>query len=74
MIVGPARLIPTKFTLIIGARDAAISWWKMTCSISVAPRPPYSFGHEIPAHPASASWRSHPRANWSFSSNVSGSR
>ena len=40
MIVGPARLIPTKLMKIWGARAAAISSWKMICSISVVPRPP----------------------------------
>src|SRR5438067_9637491 len=45
----------------------------MICSIRVAPRPPYSFGHEIPAHPASASFFSHARENSSRSSKVFGS-
>ena len=35
-----------------GALARAISSLKIACSISVAPRPPYSFGHETPAQPA----------------------
>src|SRR4051812_43369397 len=31
----------------------------MACSISVAPRPPYSFGHESPAYPASCNRSCH---------------
>ena len=34
---------------------------KITCSISDAPRPPYSLGQEMPAHPASYSLRCHAR-------------
>ena len=34
---------------VIGALARAISSLKSACSISVAPRPPYSFGHESPA-------------------------
>src|SRR5579871_6259319 len=30
-----------------------IFWQEMTCCISEAPRPPYSFCHEMPAHPPS---------------------
>ncbi len=36
-----------------GALARASSSPKMDCSISVAPRPPYSLGHETPAQPAS---------------------
>ena len=32
-----------------GALARTISSLKIACSISVAPRPPYSFGHETPA-------------------------
>jgi len=34
-----------------GAFARASSSLKMACSISVAPRPPYSFGHERPVQP-----------------------
>src|SRR3972149_3230204 len=33
----------------------------MTCSIAVAPRPPYALGHETPSQPASPSLRSQAR-------------
>jgi len=36
-----------------GAPALAISCVKITCSITVAPRPPYSFGQATPAHPLS---------------------
>jgi hypothetical protein len=37
----------------IGAFARAISSWKMICSMIVAPRPPYAFGHAMPHQPAS---------------------
>ena len=40
-----------------GAWARAASSLKMTCSVSVAPRPPYSLGHDSPAQPPSYSWR-----------------
>src|SRR3954468_13579691 len=39
-----------------GALARASSSLKIACSISVAPRPPYSFGHDRPAQPPSWSW------------------
>ena len=46
-----------------GAFARASSSPKIDCSISVAPRPPYSFGHETPAQPAAWSLRCHSRSN-----------
>ena len=46
-----------------GAFERAISSLKIVCSISVAPRPPYSFGHEMPAQPAACSLPCHSRSN-----------
>ena len=51
MMVGPIRIRPNTFASG-GAPARAISSVKMTCSIRVAPRPPYSFGQAIPAQPA----------------------
>ena len=45
---GPPMTMPSTFTGW-GARARAISSPKSACSTSVAPRPPYSFGHEKPA-------------------------
>ncbi len=39
----------------------ACSWLKITDSIGLAPRPPYSRGHVMPAHPPSASRPCHSR-------------
>ena len=52
-----------------GAFARASSSPKIDCSIRVAPRPPYSFGHEIPAQPAACIWRCHSRSNsnWAWS-------
>src|SRR6478752_7070155 len=56
MTTGPPIARPR--TLAGGGTSArAISWEKIACSISVAPRPPYSDGQEMPAQPASCSWR-----------------
>src|SRR6478752_10209057 len=56
MIVGP--MIPRPRTFAKGgAWASAISCQKITCSIRLAPRPPYSLGHEIPAQPPSYSLR-----------------
>jgi hypothetical protein len=46
-MVSPARLMSC------GAPMRAISSWKMICSISEAPRPPYAFGQCTPHQPAS---------------------
>src|SRR4051794_28944125 len=45
----------------LGVCWRAASPTKIACSIIVAPRPPYSLGQEIPAHPASWSLRCHSR-------------
>src|SRR5947209_16505711 len=50
----------------------AISSLKIACSISVAPRPPYSFGHDRPVQPPSCSLRCQPRANSNQSSSPRG--
>jgi hypothetical protein len=36
-----------------GVRARAVSSWKMICSVSEAPRPPYAFGQWTPHQPAS---------------------
>src|SRR5271163_1109158 len=60
MIVGPINPRPSEFA-IGGASTRAISSQKRDCSISVALRPPYSFGHETAAHPPSYNLRCHAR-------------
>src|SRR5712692_6745330 len=50
MIVGPTRFRPMAAGNT-GARAAAYSSSQITRSIRLAPRPPYSFGHEIPTQP-----------------------
>src|ERR1700746_3413543 len=52
MIVGPINPSPSEFA-IGGASTRAISSQNSDCSISVAPRPPYSFCHDTRAHRAS---------------------
>ncbi len=49
MSVGPAWSVPTKFTPTYGAFALEHSSRKMSCSLGGASRPPYSFGHDIPA-------------------------
>src|SRR5438034_6352698 len=51
MIVGPTRFRPMAAGST-GARAAAYSSSQITRSIRLAPRPPYSFGHEMPIQPA----------------------
>jgi len=51
--VGPAWFSPTKVVVISGAPARAYSSYQITCSIKLAPRPPYSRGHETPAQPPS---------------------
>src|SRR5205814_419750 len=51
MRVGPRRLMPT-VPGRIGARARKYSSSKITCCIKLAPRPPYSFGQEMPTQPA----------------------
>src|SRR3954447_15667728 len=67
MTTGPPIARPITFA-VRGASARTISSKKIACSISVAPRPPYSFGHEIPAHPLSCSVRCQLRANSNDSS------
>ena len=58
MIVGPAIAIPTANTpAATSKRDC--SSLKMRCCQPAPPRPPNSFGHAMPAHPASYSVRCH---------------
>ena len=45
---GPPITSPSTFA-VIGARERTISSLNSACSISVAPRPPYSSGHDNPA-------------------------
>ena len=59
---------------IDGVRALTISSLKIACSTSVAPRPPYSFGHDTPAHPASCSLRCQARRNSNAASSPCGSR
>src|SRR5579864_7542707 len=56
MIVGPINPSPSEFA-IGGASTRAISSQNSDCSISVAPRPPYSLGQETAAHPPSYNFR-----------------
>ena len=39
--------------------NCACSWLKITCSIDLPPRPPYSLGQVMPAQPPSNSVRCH---------------
>src|SRR5918996_1607337 len=59
---GPPMTRPSTFAGR-GAFARASSWPKIDCSISVAPRPPYSFGHETPAQPAACRVRCHARSS-----------
>src|SRR5215469_7433535 len=56
MIVGPINPSPSEFAMG-GASTRAISSQKSDCSISVAPRPPYSLGQETAAQPPSYNFR-----------------
>src|SRR5882757_9137551 len=56
MMVGPMSPRPREFA-IGGASTRDISSQKMDCCIKLAPRPPYSFGHDTAAHPLSYSFR-----------------
>ena len=55
-----------------GAFASTISSKKIACSISVAPRPPYSFGQFTAAQPPSCSFACQSRANWKPSSSPDG--
>src|SRR6202012_1418345 len=73
MTTGPPIASPSTLAGL-GASWAAASPVKIACSIIVAPRPPYSFGQEIPAQPAACSLRCHsPRNCITSSSEPSGS-
>src|SRR5437762_1873427 len=52
MRVGPSIDRPPRFTNS-GDSARAISWYRMICSVSGAPRPPHSLGQFIPTYPAS---------------------
>src|SRR2546423_1290798 len=56
-----------------GARARTTSSLKIACSTSVAPRPPYSCGQEMPAQPASLSARCQSRRKAKAASSPSGS-
>ena len=58
--VGPARLMPTRFTGC-GARDRAYSMLKIATCTGGAPRPPYSCGQWMPTHRSAASCACHAR-------------
>src|SRR2546423_1512319 len=53
-----------------GAPARAISSLNIACSISVAPRPPYSFGHDRPVQPPPCNFFCH----WHWNSKASSSR
>ncbi len=73
MTTGPPIASPSTLAGL-GASWAAASPVKIACSIIVAPRPPNSFGQEIPAQPAACSLRCHsPRKAMTSSSEPSGS-
>ena len=57
-----------------GVRARTTSSLKIACSTSVAPRPPYSLGHETPAQPASFSLRCQALRNSNAASSPAGSR
>src|SRR3990172_9320190 len=58
MRVGPTMLMPMS-PVIWGAPASANSSLRMSCSTSVRPAPPYSFGHEGATQPRSVSFRRH---------------
>src|SRR6187549_4042692 len=60
MTTGPPIARPSTLAGL-GASRREASLTKIACSIIVAPRPPYSFGQEIPAQPASWSFSCHSR-------------
>src|SRR4051794_29814088 len=60
MTTGPPIASPSTLAGL-GASSRAASPTKIACSIIVAPRPPYSFGQEIPAQPAACSFNCHSR-------------
>src|SRR3954452_12817483 len=70
---GPPMTRPSTFAGC-GAPRRASSSLKIACSISVAPRPPYSLGHERPVQPPSCSCFCHVRANSNQSSSPRGGR
>src|ERR1700742_406222 len=73
MTTGPPIASPSTFAGL-GASWAAASPVKIACSIIVAPRPPNSFGQELPAHPAACSLRCQsPRKAMTSSRKPSGS-
>src|SRR6201995_813405 len=73
MTTGPPIASPSTFAGL-GASWAAASPVKIACSIIVAPRPPNSFGQEMPAQPAACSLRCQsPRKAMTSSSEPSGS-
>ena len=57
--VGPPWLTPTKHAPIHGAPASAYSSNQINCRMVDRPRPPYSFGHEMPAQPPSYWTRCH---------------
>src|SRR3954467_768356 len=73
MTTGPPITRPSPFAGD-GAPMRAISSLKIACSISVAPRPPYSFGHDRPVQPPACSCFCQPRANSNESSSPRGGR
>src|SRR4051794_25698193 len=60
MTTGPPMARPSRLAGL-GASGRAASPTKIACSIIVAPRPPYSFGQEMPAQPAACSFSCHSR-------------
>src|SRR4029453_18290806 len=71
MTTGPPITSPSTFAGA-GTLPRTISSEKIACSISVAPRPPYSFGHDRPAHPPLCSCACQRRRHWNASLSSSG--
>src|SRR5437773_1916463 len=61
-ILGVGMAGPRMFR-ICGALANAISSWRISSSMKVRPRPPYSLGHVSPTNPASKSVRCQSRRN-----------
>src|SRR3954453_20058 len=69
---GPPMIRPSTLAAD-GARARTSSSLKSACSISVAPRPPYSLGHDSPAYPFSCSLRCQSPRNLKASTSPGGS-
>src|SRR5207248_2138057 len=54
LVLGRAGITPRDEHAPVRAMYSPSSWFQITCSMGVPARPPYSFGHVMPAKPASA--------------------